>query len=150
MTFTAAYAPPSRALIWPARLKATIGAKSVYAPAAPADSPTTPAMAAPFGVASNCAVKDPVWAANALFNHTAALCWQTGWEEFSKRLGGPLMDWSGEQAMTAAARPNAASLIRARRLESLCLNGMIQLDRKSTRLNSSHSQISYAVFCLKQ
>src|SRR2546430_3916475 len=24
------------------------------------------------------------------------------------------------------------------------------LDRKSTRLNSSHSQISYAVFCLKQ
>src|SRR5438270_2820980 len=25
-----------------------------------------------------------------------------------------------------------------------------QLDRKSTRLNSSHSQISYAVFCLKK
>src|SRR2546430_8974183 len=24
-----------------------------------------------------------------------------------------------------------------------------ELDRKSTRLNSSHSQISYAVFCLK-
>src|SRR5688572_30926623 len=27
---------------------------------------------------------------------------------------------------------------------------MLQLDRKSTRLNSSHSQISYAVFCLKK
>src|SRR2546427_4395513 len=26
----------------------------------------------------------------------------------------------------------------------------VQLDRKSTRLNSSHSQISYAVFCLKK
>src|SRR2546430_13591216 len=26
----------------------------------------------------------------------------------------------------------------------------IFLDRKSTRLNSSHSQISYAVFCLKK
>src|SRR5688572_32701499 len=26
---------------------------------------------------------------------------------------------------------------------------MTQIDRKSTRLNSSHSQISYAVFCLK-
>src|SRR5438270_7833630 len=26
----------------------------------------------------------------------------------------------------------------------------INLDRKSTRLNSSHSQISYAVFCLKK
>src|SRR6266567_3801754 len=25
-----------------------------------------------------------------------------------------------------------------------------QVDRKSTRLNSSHSQISYAVFCLKK
>src|SRR5688572_31871644 len=28
--------------------------------------------------------------------------------------------------------------------------GLQRLDRKSTRLNSSHSQISYAVFCLKK
>src|SRR2546430_6499885 len=28
--------------------------------------------------------------------------------------------------------------------------GTSSLDRKSTRLNSSHSQISYAVFCLKK
>src|SRR5205085_9303442 len=28
--------------------------------------------------------------------------------------------------------------------------GLLRLDRKSTRLNSSHSQISYAVFCLKK
>src|SRR2546430_13527406 len=28
--------------------------------------------------------------------------------------------------------------------------GVVQRDRKSTRLNSSHSQISYAVFCLKK
>src|SRR2546430_10814543 len=27
---------------------------------------------------------------------------------------------------------------------------VLVLDRKSTRLNSSHSQISYAVFCLKK
>src|SRR2546430_3382078 len=27
---------------------------------------------------------------------------------------------------------------------------VVLLDRKSTRLNSSHSQISYAVFCLKK
>src|SRR5688572_32473112 len=27
---------------------------------------------------------------------------------------------------------------------------LADLDRKSTRLNSSHSQISYAVFCLKK
>src|SRR2546430_8546792 len=40
------------------------------------------------------------------------------------------------------------TLIRARihRAEELRRN----LDRKSTRLNSSHSQISYAVFCLKK
>src|SRR5688572_31683170 len=29
-------------------------------------------------------------------------------------------------------------------------SGLRQGDRKSTRLNSSHSQISYAVFCLKK
>src|SRR2546427_6814986 len=28
--------------------------------------------------------------------------------------------------------------------------GFVAKDRKSTRLNSSHSQISYAVFCLKK
>src|SRR2546427_7783308 len=29
-------------------------------------------------------------------------------------------------------------------------DGFVHGDRKSTRLNSSHSQISYAVFCLKK
>src|SRR2546430_10974477 len=29
-------------------------------------------------------------------------------------------------------------------------DSLLSLDRKSTRLNSSHSQISYAVFCLKK
>src|SRR2546430_8542627 len=38
---------------------------------------------------------------------------------------------------------------------ALCIHKQIigvaaSLDRKSTRLNSSHSQISYAVFCLKK
>src|SRR5690349_23800585 len=41
-------------------------------------------------------------------------------------------------------------------LRSLCRrlrcdqDGQQQLDRKSTRLNSSHVEISYAVFCLKK
>src|SRR2546427_8929171 len=30
------------------------------------------------------------------------------------------------------------------------LGGRVGRDRKSTRLNSSHSQISYAVYCLKK
>src|SRR5439155_24511488 len=33
---------------------------------------------------------------------------------------------------------------------SRVLRGTLQLDRKSTRLNSSHVAISYAVFCLKK
>src|SRR2546427_2829916 len=45
----------------------------------------------------------------------------------------------------ASGRANAAGRVQVspydRRTEGL--------DRKSTRLNSSHSQISYAVFCLK-
>src|SRR2546430_13691783 len=53
-------------------------------------------------------------------------------------------------------RPNVRG---SRRLRSrLCTVGgrlpfeseLLKRDRKSTRLNSSHSQISYAVFCLKK
>src|SRR2546430_4060881 len=44
------------------------------------------------------------------------------------------------------ARPQHAKNLQFRS------SGLLQrfLDRKSTRLNSSHSQISYAVFCLKK
>src|SRR5438270_5422696 len=35
-------------------------------------------------------------------------------------------------------------------LRILALPRLAPADRKSTRLNSSHSQISYAVFCLKK
>src|SRR5206468_11780955 len=34
--------------------------------------------------------------------------------------------------------------------EDVTSNAPLALDRKSTRLNSSHDQISYAVFCLKK
>src|SRR2546430_11458564 len=37
-----------------------------------------------------------------------------------------------------------------RRLNELGPSAPMHEDRKSTRLNSSHSQISYAVFCLKK
>src|SRR2546430_13298301 len=42
--------------------------------------------------------------------------------------------------------------LRARRTSVMYSGfaGMVSRDRKSTRLNSSHSQISYAVFCLKK
>src|SRR2546430_12298668 len=44
-------------------------------------------------------------------------------------------------------------ILRGRRCSFWAVLGFAesgQLDRKSTRLNSSHSQISYAVFCLKK
>src|SRR5256886_9832689 len=47
----------------------------------------------------------------------------------------------------------AARTTRATLSEPPMLPGLIRTaatDRKSTRLNSSHSQISYAVFCLKK
>src|SRR5436305_5258311 len=37
-----------------------------------------------------------------------------------------------------------------RRLEALLVVADAERDRKSTRLNSSHVRISYAVFCLKK
>src|SRR2546421_11975628 len=41
--------------------------------------------------------------------------------------------------------------VRPRSLRSFCVSSeAISRDRKSTRLNSSHDQISYAVFCLKK
>src|SRR3712207_7728864 len=36
------------------------------------------------------------------------------------------------------------------RLVAWCRHGPEMADRKSTRLNSSHANISYAVFCLKK
>src|SRR5437667_10898486 len=112
MAVIAAYASPLRASIWPATFNSTMAATAVYAPSLHDALPIFPSIAAPLGVASNCTVKDPVCGANALFSHTAALCWQTGCAEGNRSLRGPLIDWSGDQATTAAAIRNAASLLR--------------------------------------
>src|SRR5258707_2258108 len=53
----------------------------------------------------------------------------------------------------ARSRSAARSVSRARALADLSRSRAEQhrrLDRKSTRLNSSHANISYAVFCLKK
>src|SRR5205085_8354648 len=44
-------------------------------------------------------------------------------------------------------RPRDPAGVRQEEAEAACAAEMFALDRKSTRLNSSHSQISYAVFC---
>src|SRR2546430_7465640 len=65
-----------------------------------------------------------------------------------------------EETLPLAARhgvPNVIAMFGNRRGKSdaeaidNCGTGLNQIkDRKSTRLNSSHSQISYAVLCLKK
>src|SRR2546430_12607486 len=49
----------------------------------------------------------------------------------------------------AASRSKVVILDEAHMLTGEASNALLKTDRKSTRLNSSHSQISYAGFCLK-
>src|SRR5205085_11683159 len=60
-----------------------------------------------------------------------------------------------KERRTRLIGPNCAGLISAGKAMMGIMPGHIYArgtvgDRKSTRLNSSHSQISYAVFCLKK
>src|SRR5206468_13081250 len=61
-----------------------------------------------------------------------------------QRLGVPLFERKANRlALTAGGRVYQAGLTQI-------FDQLSNLDRKSTRLNSSHDQISYAVFCLKK
>src|SRR5438105_10049123 len=59
-----------------------------------------------------------------------------------------------EQGARAAAEPRREEEIQLGDVGALVLGelrvGFLPQDRKSTRLNSSHEWISYAVFCLKK
>src|SRR2546430_10278676 len=69
-------------------------------------------------------------------------------------------DWSSDVCSSDLFFTAPASALRSPGGESACAavgcrglrraRGGQPVDRKSTRLNSSHSQISYAVFCLKK
>src|SRR2546430_11558574 len=56
----------------------------------------------------------------------------------------PVLRLTLEDALARARKNSPQFLARAR-----ASSRVRRRDRKSTRLNSSHSQISYAVFCLK-
>src|SRR3712207_8150361 len=53
-------------------------------------------------------------------------------------------------ALSDLGCPSIADLFHALFELSKSLGWELNLDRKSTRLNSSHANISYAVFCLKK
>src|SRR5205085_9658314 len=60
---------------------------------------------------------------------------------------------SAMKKMSDSLQTEAASQVSRRWFIEQCGVGLGAIalgDRKSTRLNSSHSQISYAVFCLKK
>src|SRR5258705_13074656 len=57
-----------------------------------------------------------------------------------------LIEGNGGQAQPE----KGAGLARRRKERAACLDQHAVADRKSTRLNSSHLGISYAVFCLKK
>src|SRR5438874_9523686 len=59
------------------------------------------------------------------------------------------LDSRGVFMITAATLHKQPLFSSSRKLDLLHRN-LIELDRKSTRLNSSHVEISYAVFCLKK
>src|SRR3712207_7768122 len=60
----------------------------------------------------------------------------------------PCQEAPGDQRLKRLpARPDR---VEDQHLVAVFLQNPTRLDRKSTRLNSSHANISYAVFCLKK
>src|SRR5690606_40966259 len=79
---------------------------------------------------------------------------------YKSNIGNPDLSWEGSQSSTVALegrlfnRVNFTFEYFDKRSKDLLFDVNIPLstgatDRKSTRLNSSHVKISYAVFCLK-
>src|SRR2546429_6526275 len=69
-------------------------------------------------------------------------------ESFPKRLREADTKLSGARAEIASAKDALAKITTERKKFEFA--GQEWKDRKSTRLNSSHGYISYAVFCLKK
>src|SRR2546430_11154526 len=67
---------------------------------------------------------------------------------FRSRL--PARFWFDRQIFRRGPDDSIFAVVAQRLLGNLDGATEIEEDRKSTRLNSSHSQISYAVFCLKK
>src|SRR2546430_8842327 len=57
---------------------------------------------------------------------------------------------AADQALASGCKSVRRVIVLKRTGQPISMDPSRDLDRKSTRLNSSHSQISYAVFCLKK
>src|SRR2546427_9200139 len=67
---------------------------------------------------------------------------------FQAEVGVTPAAWVETMRVSAARELLEAGHDAPKQIAAQC--GFANADRKSTRLNSSHSQISYAVFCLKK
>src|SRR2546421_8640981 len=83
---------------------------------------------------------------STLFPYTTLFRSETFGEAYAKAMMGAGLELptSGTAFISVNEGDKGQAVVLARRLSRL------GLDRKSTRLNSSHDQISYAVFCLKK
>src|SRR5688572_30880225 len=81
---------------------------------------------------------------STLFPYTTLF--RSGVASFVRRVA-PHVQIVGAQSVNTAAMSKS---LAASRLVEISSVPTLAEDRKSTRLNSSHSQISYAVFCLKK
>src|SRR3712207_8892821 len=73
----------------------------------------------------------------------ASLLWtppEAAWTSYPPLSSKEYSPWNGQEAWIYTIHLTGLS----------SMLGAVNLDRKSTRLNSSHANISYAVFCLKK
>src|SRR5688572_32693661 len=71
-------------------------------------------------------------------------------DEAAHQQSGANQEHEGKRHFRDLQRVAEKATARAAAALARVLQRRVQIDRKSTRLNSSHSQISYAVFCLKK
>src|SRR5690625_6818347 len=69
---------------------------------------------------------------------------------FPTRRSSDLSALAADGLATAWWRPGGACLVARQAHGHQLVGDLVRSDRKSTRLNSSHVAISYAVFCLKK
>src|SRR5688572_32690206 len=82
----------------------------------------------------------------AFFSHDASCT-----DIYTLSLHDALPIWkTGEQRRLRDGQRREVRFPEVRLRRGLDAVGLVAVDRKSTRLNCSHSQISYAVFCLKK
>src|SRR5207302_6834156 len=87
----------------------------------------------------------PPWAVPGPFNRDIPLAPQNVPPPFSTSTWNPI----GPAPLTGGGGPGGTGVVSGR-ISGIAVDPTNNKDRKSTRLNSSHVKISYAVFCLKK